>query len=187
MKGRKILSLAAAFVLAAATFMAVPGSAVTAHADSGAAAIQMGGGAIAAGDTVYYGSAGNQWRVLSLNGSGGTYSDGTNSVAADSALFLFSKEALFQTVFHDSENNYTNSTLRAALNSRISDYFTAGEESALLNTTKDGGSIHLAGSNYSDPGLGGDRLFALSANELQAYLGYSNDRASWTEGLSGLD
>ena len=187
MKGKRILSLMAAFLLAAVTCLTVMTNVKPVYADAGDAAIQMGGGTIAAGDTVYYGSAGNQWRVLSLSGSGGTYSDGTNSVAADSALFLFSEAALFQTAFHDSENNYTNSTLRAKLNSRISDYFTAGEESALLFTTKGGESINLCGLNYSDPGLGGDRLFALSANELQGYLGYSRDPNSWKEGLSRLD
>lgn len=48
-------------------------------------------------DYVYYGTWSNEnvkWRVLSMNGNGGTYSDGTNAVGSDGAMFLLSDELL---------------------------------------------------------------------------------------------
>ena len=180
MKSKRIISLALVCLLLAAL---IP---TAAYSAGNGKSIQAGGSAIAKGDTVYYGSGGKAWRVLSLNGNGGTYSDGKSNVEADSALFLFSEAALFQTAFDDEfsdglSNSYTSSTLRATLN----DYFTGSDLSAVLETTKGEASTTLGGWPYSDPGLSGDRLFAMSANELQEYLGYTDNQTTWTEGLGG--
>ncbi len=70
-------------------------------------------------DYVYYGAWSNEnvkWRVLSMNGNGGTYSDGTNAVGSDGAMFLLSDELLgtgsngsvyFQQNYHTYVNNDT--------------------------------------------------------------------------------
>lgn len=70
-------------------------------------------------DYVYYGTWSNEnvkWRVLSMNGNGGTYSDGTNAVGSDGAMFLLSDELLgtgsngsvyFQQNYHTYVNNDT--------------------------------------------------------------------------------
>ena len=149
---------------------------------------------------MYYGTEQRAWQVLSTNGNGGTYSDGTNAVQADSALFLFLRSGLRQLWFDrdtSRSNNYKTSILRAYLNNEnvnatpvemsgyVSSYFSEAEWANVLETTKTGANTNLGGDPYSDPGLDGDRLFALSANELADYLGYTGDSASWTAGLGG--
>ena len=147
-------------------------------------ALQAGAGAIEKNDTVYYGTEQRAWQVLSTNGNGGTYNGG--SVSADSALFLFLRSGLRQLQFDDEySNNYTTSTLRAYLNNDVSGYFSEAEWANVLETTKTGANTSLGGYPYSDPGLDGDRLFALSANELADYLDYTDNPTSWTAGLGG--
>ena len=161
-------------------------------------ALQAGAGAIEKNDTVYYGTEQRAWQVLSANGNGGTYSDGANAVQADSALFLFLRSGLRQLWFDDeNSNNYKASILRAYLNNEnvnatpwdmsgyVSGYFSEAEWANVLETTKTGADTSLVGVYYSGPGLDGDRLFALSANELMDYLGYSDNPASCTAGLGG--
>ena len=161
-------------------------------------ALQAGAGAIEKNDTVYYGTEQRAWQVLSANGNGGTYSDGANAVQADSALFLFLRSGLRQLWFDDeNSNNYKASILRAYLNNEnvnaspwdmsgyVSGYFSEAEWANVLETTKTGADTSLGGVYYSGPGLDGDRLFALSANELADYLGYTGNPASWTAGLGG--
>ena len=166
-------------------------------------ALQAGAGAIETDDTVYYGTGQRAWQALSTNGNGGTYSDGTNAVQADSALFLFLKSGLRQMWFDDYDsysNVYQDSNLRKYLNNEdvetgwgsemsgyVSGYFSEAEWANVLETTKTSSAdTSLGGMDYSDPGLDGDRLFALSANELADYLGYTtNDPTSWTAGLGG--
>ena len=162
-------------------------------------ALQAGAGAIEKNDTVYYGTEQRAWQVLSANGNGGTYSDGANAVQADSALFLFLRSGLRQLWFDDeNSNDYKTSILRAYLNNEnvktswgsemsgyVSSYFSEAEWANVLETTKTGADTSLGGVYYSGPGLDGDRLFALSANELMDYLGYSDNPASCTAGLGG--
>ena len=147
-------------------------------------ALQAGAGAIEKNDTVYYGTEQRAWQVLSTNGNNGTYNGG--SVSADSALFLFLRSGLRQLQFDDEySNNYTTSTLRAYLNNDVSGYFSEAEWANVLETTKPGANTSLGRYPYSDPGLDGDRLFALSANELADYLDYTDNPTSWTAGLGG--
>ena len=165
-------------------------------------ALQAGAGAIEKNDTVYYGTEQRAWQVLSANGNGGTYSDGANAVQADSALFLFLRSGLRQLWFDDytsNSNDYKTSILRAYLNNEnvnvnpgemsgyVSGYFSEAEWANVLETTKTDADIHLGSYGYSGPGLDGDRLFALSANELTDYLGYSDNPASWTAGLGRMN
>lgn len=83
-------------------------------------AFDYGASAVEKNDVVYYGTGERAWSVLSTNGNGGTYSDGTNSVDSSSALFLLSNTAWYQTVFNNSENNtYTGSLLQSSLLSDV--------------------------------------------------------------------
>lgn len=73
MKGRKIISLAAAFLLAVMTFISLPHMAAIARADSGDAAMQMGASALSKGanttgaQVLAYG--GQNWYVIAHDGS----------------------------------------------------------------------------------------------------------------------
>ena len=162
-------------------------------------ALQAGAGAIEKNDTVYYGTEQRAWQALSTSGNGGTYNGG--SVSADSALFLFLRSGLRQMWFDDYDsysNVYKDSNLRKYLNNEnvyvnpwdmsgyVSGYFSEAEWANVLETTKTASAdTNLGGMDYSDPGLDGDRLFALSTNELKDYLGYTDSSASWTAGLGG--
>ena len=192
---RRILSLLLAICLVVGIMP------TAAFAAENGKALQAGAGAIEENDTVYYGTEQRAWQVLSANGNGGTYSDGKNAVQADSALFLFLRSGLRQLWFNEYNsysNDYETSTLRAYLNNNdvetgpdlsgyVSGYFSEAEWANVLETTKTSSAdTSLGGMDYSDPGLDGDRLFALSANELADYLGYTtNDPTSWTAGLGG--
>ena len=192
---RRILSLLLAICLVVGIMP------TAAFAAENGKALQAGAGAIETDDTVYYGTGQRAWQVLSANGNGGTYSDGKNAVQADSALFLFLRSGLRQLWFNEYNsysNDYETSTLRAYLNNNdvetgpdlsgyVSGYFSEAEWANVLETTKTSSAdTSLGGMDYSDPGLDGDRLFALSANELADYLGYTtNDPTSWTAGLGG--
>ena len=74
----------------------IPAAAFAADTDK---AIQLGTGSISGYDStngydyIYYGtwnSSPIEWRVLSMNGNSGTYSDGTETVDANNAMFLLS-------------------------------------------------------------------------------------------------
>ena len=192
---RRILSLLLAICLVVGIMP------TAAFAAENGKALQAGAGAIEENDTVYYGTEQRAWQVLSASGNGGTYSDGKNAVQADSALFLFLRSGLRQLWFDDDtpySNDYKTSTLRAYLNNEnvnatpaemsgyVSGYFSEAEWANVLETTKTDANTSLLGIDYSDPGLDGDRLFALSANELAVYLGYTDNPASWTAGLGGM-
>ena len=93
---RKILSLLLVICLVVGL---LPTSALAAGTDTGKA-IQIGASNISGYDSmnnsydyIYYGtwnSSPIKWRVLSMNGNSGTYSDGTNTVDAKNAMFLLS-------------------------------------------------------------------------------------------------
>ena len=193
---RRILSLLLAICLVVGIMP------TAAFAAENGKALQAGAGAIEENDTVYYGTEQRAWQVLSASGNGGTYSDGKNAVQADSALFLFLRSGLRQMWFDDDDsysNVYQDSNLRKYLNNEnvetgggsemsgyVSGYFSGAEWANVLETTKTSSAdTSLGGMDYSDPGLDGDRLFALSANELAVYLGYTDNPTSWTAGLGG--
>ena len=179
-------------------------------AASGGLAMQMGTDAVRTGDKVYYGEEptydGEQvvgqpvpWRVLSKHGSGGTYSDGTNAVDADDALFILALQDMFPRVEYNESSSedtrdYATSQLRTYYSdepvgihadSPPSNYFTEQEWALLLETSKPGETSDwtvscMTGDYYlRDPGLSGDRLFSLSANELTDYLGITRDPETW--------
>lgn len=174
----------------------MPGMGTVAYAQ-GTGAIRPGADSIKKGDTVYFGKGERAWQVLSTNGNGGTYSDGETTVDSNSALFLLSQDGLMQLWFDDSEsmsNNYSDSVLRSYLNNtnvkinggvlepnsgNVSEYFSDAEWEKILKTTKNAASTEILGMDCDDPGLNGDLLFALSANELKDYLGYTDDSNTW--------
>ena len=179
-------------------------------AASGGLAMQMGTDAVRTGDKVYYGEEPTYdgekvvgqpvpWRVLSKHGSGGTYSDGTNAVDADDALFILALQDMFPRVEYNESSSedtrdYATSQLRTYYSdepvgihadSPPSNYFTEQEWALLLETSKPGETSDwtvscMTGDYYlRDPGLSGDRLFSLSANELTDYLGITRDPETW--------
>ena len=168
--------------------------------------ITLGTASISLGDTVYFGTEGRQWAVLSLNGISqtvhstwmnstgtATYSNGTNPVDAEDAMFLLLNGSLFQSSFDDSSDVYytpgttdgsgttpeDSSTLRDTLLSAASntDYFSIPEQAAMLKTTKSATSGYSTISAsygwrvwfYSAP-LQDDTLFALSKDEYDKYV-----------------
>ena len=100
----------------------IPAAAFAADTDK---AIQLGTGNISGYDStngydyIYYGtwnSSPIEWRVLSMNGNSGTYSDGTETVDANNAMFLLSDGLLgtgndggmyFQQNFHHDSSSDT--------------------------------------------------------------------------------
>lgn len=50
--------------------------------------LQPGTAGLLVGDKVYYGTEQGTWQMVSTNGNGGTYSDGTNTVDAQNVPFL---------------------------------------------------------------------------------------------------
>lgn len=156
--------------------------------------LQTGTAVIGDGDTVYYGTDGRAWQVLSTSGSGGVYRDGTGVVAENDALFLLAQNEFAQLAFANwgaaGKNSYLESQLRAYYNGQtdaltpITESFAAAEWAAVLQTSKVPSETTLSESRtFRDAGLEGDRLFALSAEELLEYLAYTDDAASWTGGL----
>ena len=156
--------------------------------------LQTGTAVIGDGDTVYYGTDGRAWQVLSTSGSGGVYRDGTGVVAENDALFLLAQNEFAQLAFANwgasGKNSYLESQLRAYYNGQtdaltpITESFAAAEWAAVLQTSKVPSETTLSESRtFRDAGLEGDRLFALSAEELLEYLAYTDDSASWTGGL----
>ena len=99
----------------------IPAAAFAADTDK---AIQLGTGSISGYDSttgydyIYYGtwnSSPIEWRVLSMNGNSGTYSDGTETVDANNAMFLLSDGLLgtgtyggvyFQQNYHSASGTY---------------------------------------------------------------------------------
>lgn len=103
-------------------------------------------------------------------------------------MFLLSKAAWCQTAFDsDGNNTYKGSTLQTSLleAAKNRSNFSESEQTAILQTTKDSASIRLNNIDYNDSELANDTLFALSANELQDYLGYTDQSNTWTVGLGG--
>ena len=149
--------------------------------------MQMGADSIVAGYSVYYGADSREWQVLSTNGNGGTYSDGTNTVDADNAMFLLSKTGMFKTSL-GANNNYQGSTLQGQLQdaAKSAEYFSPLEQEAILESTKnEEGSVTFGNYTYAPSSLYGDTLFSLSANELRDYLGYTSNRDTWTSVMEG--
>ena len=115
-------------------------------------------------------------RCWSTNGNGGTYSDGTNTVDADNAMFLLSKTGMFKTSL-GANNNYQGSTLQGQLQdaAKSAEYFSPLEQEAISGVNKKRrGLRHIGNYTYAPSSLYGDTLFSsLSANELRDYLGYA--------------
>ena len=167
--------------------------------DSGTAA-NIGGGQA---DNIYFGtyqqsSDGNsgyntdpiKWRVLSMNGNSGTYSDGTETVDANNAMFLLSDGLLgtgnYGGVYFDNTSPYSNawqgSDAQAWCRTFYSNNLTTQEQGAVLATTKSdrvftsNNNIQFAASNNI---LNGDKVFFLSAEEAETGdygFGSDNDR-----------
>ena len=161
----------------------------------GNASLHPGADAIDEEDTICYGTDENgnalTWSVLSEDGNGGTYSDGTSAVDADDALFLLSETAISETHFSSSwASDYAQSNLRKVLHTETENRFSKAEQEAMLQTTKEakGNSDFPLQEQQpiacTNPSLDGDQLFSLSAEELIRYMGYN----SWVgTGLGGLE
>ena len=180
----------------------LPTSALAAGTDTGRA-IQLGTSGISGFDTakggtgydyIYFGSWTAQdkyttsgpikWRVLSMNGNSGTYSDGTNTVDAKNAMFLLS-DVLLGTgadggVYFGSSNVWQNSTAQEWCETFYSGNLTTQEQGAVLATTKSD-SAHTStssGYEYGESSLSGDKVFFLSAEEAESSkYGFTNDTA----------
>lgn len=163
--------------------------------------IEMGSDAIWKGDTVYFGETLQcldmnaaevntttyaTWSVLSKTGNGGTYFDNNDTeVQEDAAMLLFPTQVLWDNdtdyamrvyfTLIGGPENYKESILRSYLNNEISSYFNDIEWNSILKTTKDGYQNYydeFSGFTFSDEGLNGDRLFALSVAEFRTYITY---------------
>jgi|GEM_PF-471260 len=190
--------LAAAAALA---FMPAGGLTQNVYAAENAGAIQDGAGSIKGYDKksktfnyVYYGSfdltkdsvdnpTPIKWRVLSMNGSGGTYSGGADS---SKAMFLLSEDLLT----NDLEfNGWTANTGQKTANAWqhsvaqgwCTDFYKADlsslEQKAVLATSKTGDTFKLTHVSF-DEILSNDKVFLLSADEAaSSSYGFADDNS----------
>lgn len=141
-------------------------------------------------DYIYFGknngSAPIKWRVLGLNGNGGTYKDGEETVAGDKAMFLLSEYLLADSIQFSTNNTNTWAGSNAqswckdfageeGAQTQVANAFTADELAAILATSKketfDGGTKKLFGLVWKGSELSGDKVFFLSADELASKVG----------------
>lgn len=147
---------------------------------------------------IYFGNDGTnpiKWRVLdaakgNATGEDDTLSDGINTVANGSAMFLLSDSFIGRSEFiaNNSGNAYPASDVRAALDGAANDaslrktFFSATEQSAMLATTKSDPNF-LTFPSAVNPILNGDMLFLLSIQEVLStdYFPVLSDRVigSW--------
>ena len=120
-----------------------------------------------------------KWQVLATDGNGGTYSDGTNAVT--DPLFLLSEYA-FSFVQFDDESRYSNvyeeSALQRWCSEFLSNRFSGLEQAAVLSTSKAEVEGHVSA------GLTGDRIFAISMQEYDAFLTTDDSRSAYVIGTS---
>ena len=135
---------------------------------------------VAAGDTVYFGSADGApiaWRVLDTKIDAGT--DG---------LFLLS-EALFDGGAFDKAAPYSNawdgSDAQSWCENFAGEAFTAGELWAIFATDKAAGTSDVYDIEWNDAELDNDKVFFLSAAELAAYISAANDDSKLIAKLDG--
>ncbi len=151
MKRKRIISLAAAVLLAAATLLGVPKASVTAYADSGDAAMSMGAGALAKNanspeaQVLKYG--GQSWYVIGHDGSSAT---------------LLAKENLGHTEYdpNTSSNAYGTSTLKTKVDA-IASGFTSQEQAAVSSRTLTGGNPDYGVEGHNENDISGDSVNAL--------------------------
>ena len=135
---------------------------------------------VAAGDTVYFGSADGApiaWRVLDTKIDAGT--DG---------LFLLS-EALFDGGAFDKAAPYSNAWDGSDAQSWCEDFadevFTAGELWAIFATDKAAGTSDVYDIEWNDAALNDDKVFFLSAAELAEFVSAANDDSKLIAKLDG--
>ena len=173
---RKILSIFMTLVL-----VLTLAPALCAEAQAAAVgAMPSGQSGVAAGDTVYFGSADGApiaWRVLDTKIDAGT--DG---------LFLLS-EALFDGGAFDKAAPYSNAWDGSDAQSWCEDFageaFTAGELWAIFETDKAAGTSDVYDIEWSDAALNDDKVFFLSAAELAEYISAANDDSKLVAKLDG--
>lgn len=158
-------------------------------------------------DYIYYGTWNNspiKWRVLSMNGNSGTYSDGTETVNANNAMFLLSDGLLgtgndggvyFQQKYHHDSSSDTyykginhagdhtscqianvwkGSDAQTWCSTFYNNNLTTQEQGAVLATTKSDEAFTKFAA--SNDILNGDKVFFLSAKEAETSdYGFEND------------
>lgn len=188
MKTKRILAFLLAMVM---MISLVPTFTFTASAATTEKNVMLGTAALSEYDStngydyIYYGTYDSRpikWRILSMNGNSGTYTDGDgNPVVSSNAMFMLSEYALKKMAYDADKkansgqtypNNWRYSDIWNWCNntsnntSFISSSFTPSEKAYLLKTSK---------SNTSSPAtdeLNADTFFLLSEKE----VGQVNDR-----------
>lgn len=188
MKRKKIITGLVTAALIMTTMLPAAASASTA----GAWAIQMGVDSLGTEDMVCYGNDGRMWRVLSVNGSGGYYMrQYGGQVNSSGAMLMMSLGGLYKTRFNfNNDSDYENSYLRENLTKVTAlanqEFFSAAEKEAMLKTFKsEKPNSDINDFKAMNPKVWGDKLFILSAEEMQTYLKNDKIKMMMTEGEIG--
>lgn len=165
MKRTKILSLVLALCMLFAMVSAVAATGEETAQIPGAA-ISVGTSGVKNGSIVSYGKDGAQWLVL----------DGLNTTTDEAGLVLISKDIVDANIaFHDGglDNSWANSDAKVWNSEYAANTFSAAELAGISDTTKAEEAGTYFGANWSKDALSGEKLFFLSAAEVQDYFGNS--------------
>lgn len=164
MKRTKILSLVLALCMVFSMVCAVAATGEESAEVSGAS-IGAGTDALSKGSIVSFGKDA-QWLVL----------DGLNTTADESGLVLIAKDIIEANIAFNAgglDNSWANSDAKTWNSEYAAATFSAAELAAIVDTTKAEEAGSYFGANWSKDALSGEKLFFLSAAEVQDYFGTS--------------
>lgn len=129
-------------------------------------ALSMGISAVQDGQTVIYGNSAAKWLVLD-NGLTTTDAEGLALLSKDilDANIAFNKGGL--------DNAWANSDAKTWVSEYASEQFSAAELAGIMDTTKAEAAGTYFGANWSKDALNAEKLFFLSAAEIEEYFGES--------------
>lgn len=162
MKQTRILSLVVAICLIFGMISAVSATGEEAVATYGPA-ISSGISALQNGSVVLYGKDGAQWLVL----------DGTKTTNGEAGLALISKDIIAANIPFNAgglDNSWANSDAKKWNAEYAESVFSANELAGIVNTTKAEEAGSYFGANWSKDALADEKLFFLSAAEIQDYF-----------------
>lgn len=165
MKRTKILSLILALCMVFSLMGAVTATGEDAVEVPGAF-ISAGTDGIQNGSVILYGKDGAQWLVL----------DGLNTTTDESGLVLIAKDIVDANIAFNAgglDNSWENSNAKTWNTEYAAAIFSAAELAGIADTTKAEEAGSYFGGNWSKDALSGEKLFFLSAAEVQDYFGNS--------------
>lgn len=165
MKRTKILSLVLALCMVFSLMSAVAATGEDAVEVSGAS-ISAGTDGVQSGSVILYGKDGAQWLVL----------DGLNTTTDESGLVLIAKDIVEANIAFNAgglDNSWVNSDAKTWNAEYAAATFSAAELAGIADTTKAEEAGSYFGANWSKDALSSEKIFFLSAAEVQDYFGNS--------------